>query len=249
MDDKIIEGFKKDFLAIKDKGFVPSNRIHDTGIGKTFEDLMQIVENNNHLADYKGILELKSKRVFSESMFTLFTKSPSFPKGVNSKIREKYGKPDQKFPGCKVVHSTVSALKFNTFLDKFGFKLEIDKTAEKISMSIKNLAKDEILEKDIYHRFSDLRKVIDEKCRYMAVIYADTKNENEKEFFHFTKAILLTGLTFSKFIGLVGQGIIVYDIRLGVYSSGKNAGKPHDHGSGFRVLKKNLNKVFQIQEV
>ena len=92
MYNKVIDGFKKDFLAIKNKGYVPSNRLHDTGIGKTFEDLMQIVENNNHLADYKGILELKSKRALSESMFTLFTKSPSFPKGVNSKIREKYGK-------------------------------------------------------------------------------------------------------------------------------------------------------------
>lgn len=249
MDSKVIEGFKKDFLTIKSKGFVPSNRTHDTGIGKTFEDLMQIVENNNHLADYKGILELKSKRVLSESMFTLFTKSPSFPKGVNSKIREKYGKPDKKFPGCKVVHSTVSTLKFNTFLEKYGFKLEIDKTAEKISMLIKDLAKDEILEKDIYHSFADLKNIIEEKCKYMTIIYADTKKRNGIEFFHFTKAILLTGLTFSKFIDLVEQGVIVYDIRLGVYSSGKNAGKPHDHGSGFRVLKKNLDKTFQIQEL
>ena len=249
MDSNVIEGFKKDFLAIKNRGFVPSNRLHDTGIGKTFEDLMQIVENNNHLADYKGILELKSKRSLSESMFTLFTKSPSFPKGVNSKIREKYGKPDKKFPDCKVVHSTISALKFNTFLEKYGFKIEIDKAAEKISMLIKDLAKDETIEKDIHHSFADLKNVIEEKCKYMAVIYADTKKENKTEYFHFTKAILLTGLTFSKFIELVEQGIIVYDIRLGVYSSGKNAGKPHDHGSGFRVLKRNLDKIFKVEEI
>ena len=56
-------------------------------------------------------------------------------------------------------------------------------------------------------------------------------------------------LTFSKFIDLVEQGIIVYDIRLGVYSSGKNAGKPHDHGSGFRVLKNNIPKVFKVEEI
>ena len=70
MDSKIIESFKKEFLLIKSKGFVPSKRIHDTGIGKTFEDLMNIVENNVKVADYKGFLELKSKRALSESMVT-----------------------------------------------------------------------------------------------------------------------------------------------------------------------------------
>ena len=70
-------------------------------------------------------------------------------------------------------------------------------------MLIKDLEKDEILEKGIYHSFADLKNVIEEKCKYMVVIYADTKKENETEFFHFTKAILLTGLTFSKFIDLV----------------------------------------------
>ena len=249
MDDHVLQGFKKDFLAIKEKGFVASNRSHDTGIGKTFEDLMLVTENNNHLPDYKGILELKSKRALSESMFTLFTKSPSFPKGVNSRIREKYGKPDQKFPNCKVVHSSIFGTKFNNFLGKYGFKIEVDNLAEKISMLVKNLATDEILEKDIYHSFSDLKAIIDSKCKYIAIIYADTKNETGTEFFHFTKAILLTGLDFSKFVNLIEKGIIVYDLRLGVYSSGKNAGKPHDHGSGFRVLKRHLNQVFQIQEL
>ena len=53
MEDKVLQGFKKDFLAIKEKGFVESHRKHNTGIGKTFEDLIGIVENNNALADYK----------------------------------------------------------------------------------------------------------------------------------------------------------------------------------------------------
>lgn len=62
MEDKVIEGFKKDFLTIKRQGWILSNRKHDTGIGNTFEDLIGTVENNNFLADYKNVLELKSKR-------------------------------------------------------------------------------------------------------------------------------------------------------------------------------------------
>ena len=83
MHDKVLASFKKDFLAIKQKGFVKSMRLHNTGIGKTFEELMEIHENNNQLADYQGILELKSNRALSESMVTIFTKAPTHPKGAN----------------------------------------------------------------------------------------------------------------------------------------------------------------------
>jgi len=55
MDAKVLQGFKKDFLVIKSKGFIESRRIHNTGIGKTFEDAIGIVENNSSLADYHKI--------------------------------------------------------------------------------------------------------------------------------------------------------------------------------------------------
>ena len=58
MDSKVTESFKRDFLVIKEKGWIESHRTHDTGIGKTFEGLIGIVENNNLLADYKDILEI-----------------------------------------------------------------------------------------------------------------------------------------------------------------------------------------------
>lgn len=56
-------------------------------------------------------------------------------------------------------------------------------------------------------------------------------------------------LTLEKFIVAVKEGVIVYDIRIGVYRSSKNKGKTHDHGSCFRVMKNNLNKVFDIEEI
>jgi hypothetical protein len=47
----------------------------------------------------------------------------------------------------------------------------------------------------------------------------------------------------------VKNGFIVYDIRLGVYRSGKMKGKPHDHGSGFRVAKRKIPCVFDVKEI
>src|SRR3989344_4021334 len=102
MDAKVLRGFKKDFSVIKSKGFIESHRTHNTGIGKTFEDLIGVVENNNALADYQDVLELKSSRELTESMVTLFTKKPSFPKGANSILREKFGQPDKPADGLQI---------------------------------------------------------------------------------------------------------------------------------------------------
>ena len=170
MDAKVLQGFKKDFSVIKSKGFIESHRTHNTGIGKTFEDVIGIVENNSSLADYQGILEIKSKRDLSKSMLTLFTKSPSNPKGANSYLREVYGHPDKN--NMKILHTTISATKFNTFFSKIGFKLEVDEKAEKIFILVKNLTTNKIIDNSIYYTFADLKQIIETKCEHIAFINA-----------------------------------------------------------------------------
>lgn len=249
MDKAVIEGFKRDFLAIKEKGFVASTRIHDTSIGKTFEDLVGIHENNNFLADYKDVLEIKSSRKFSASMMTLFTKSLSYPKGVNSMLCQRYGKPDEAFPNLRILHTTVSASDFNTFEKRYGFKLSVSEQLGLIYLVIKDLQTGKVEPVEPYFTFDDLRERVEKKCKKVAYVTAESKKESGKESFRFSKAVLLSGLTFQKFIDCAKNGLIVYDIRLGAYRSGKLKGKPHDHGSGFRVIKRNINKVFDMQEL
>jgi hypothetical protein len=247
MDAKVLQAFKKDFSLIKSKGFIESHRTHNTGIGKTFEDVMGIIENNSSLADYQGILEIKSKRDLSKSMLTLFTKAPSSPKDANSYLRETYGHSYKN--NRKILHTTISATKFNTFFSKIGFKLEVDEKAEKIFILVKDLKTDKILDNSIYYSFEDLKQIIATKCENIAFINADTKVENGKEYFFFKNATLLQDLTFQKFIQYLKEGLIVYDIRIGVYGMGANKGKTHDHGSGFRVLKNNIQRIFKIEEI
>ena len=49
-------------------------------------------------------------------------------------------------------------------------------------------------------------------------------------------------------IKLIDEGVIMYDIRIGSYSSGRNYGKAHDHGSGFRILEKNIHLLYENHE-
>lgn len=41
----------------------------------------------------------------------------------------------------------------------------------------------------------------------------------------------------------------MYDIRIGSYKSGKNYGKAHDHGSGFRIMESNIHLLFAHNEM
>lgn len=243
-----MQGFKRDFSAIKVRGFVKSNRKHNTGIGKTFEDLIGIYENNNQLADYQEVLELKSQRDLSESLVTLFTLVPTSPENVMIVIRDTYGTIDNEFSNRKIIHSTVSHSKFNSYKARFGFKLELDEKEEKLFLVIRNLSngKDENLQ--IYWDLEEIKKGVNGKCKFIAFIKAKTK-KNGDEYFHFTNAKILSGLTFQKFLDAIRGDIIVFDIRSGVYRSGKKKGQNHDHGPAFRIHKNAIDKVFDIEEI
>lgn len=36
----------------------------------------------------------------------------------------------------------------------------------------------------------------------------------------------------------------MFDIKIGVHNSGKNIGKTHDHGSGFRIKRSNFQNLY-----
>ena len=248
-EDEIIDNFKSEFQELKDKGWVSSNRFHDTGIGKTCEDLLGIAENNKGTADYKDLIEIKSVRELSKAMLTLFTKSPE-PRGINQKIKDNFGYPDLEFADINVLHTTFTGDKFNTCKGKFGFSLKIDRENKKIFIIIKNLEQDSIDNSiEAYYPFEILKKIIEEKCKYISFIVTEHKKENGTEYFKFNKAFLLSGLTFINFINLIEKGIIKYDFRLGAYKTGDKKGKKHDHGSGFRISKKDIEKVFNSEEI
>jgi len=242
----ILQKFKEDFKKVRKSGFIESHRTHNTGIGKTFEDLVNVVENSKQKVDYLDELELKSSRELSKSMVTLFTKAPSHPPQANTILRLKFGKEEK---GSKILHTTIPGNKFNTFLEEYGFKLEVKEREKKIYILIKDLRSNTLIDFVCYYTFEDLKKIIEEKCKNIIFVTAKIRKENGKEFFHFEKAVLLTGLTFDKFLKSIKEGDIFYDIRIGVYRTGKNKGKTHDHGSGFRIRKNSINDVFKISKI
>jgi hypothetical protein len=234
---------------IKKLGFVESNRSGDTGIGKTLEDLLGINENNIAGPDF-DIYELKSGRKDSSSMLTLFTKAP-MPKGSNKTLLEAFGYKQRNKQNQNQVHVTdymagqIHEHELSTrekelhvtidskSVNSVGLKLEVKGDGIYIANEKNVLA---------FYQECYLKDAFEKKYGKKAIhVLASSKKENGKEWFWFNEAYLLEGFSFEKFSKLVRDGVIKLDLRIGHYPDGR----PHDHGTGFRVLPKYRHECFE----
>ncbi|MGA2297208.1 MAG: MvaI/BcnI family restriction endonuclease, partial [FCB group bacterium] len=132
--DKIIAEFKR----IRNLEFVQSKRSNNTGIGKTFEDYLGVKENNKKDPDFENF-EVKSQRFLTGSKITLFTKAPSHPDGANNYLKEKYGTPIKSGSKVLKLHTSFFGDRFNTYLKRYGFKIEFNSRSKKLFLIVKDL--------------------------------------------------------------------------------------------------------------
>jgi len=240
--DEIVERLR----IIKGMNYVKTHRAGDAGIGKTLEDLLGITENN--VPGPNGeMVELKSARKNTKSMLSLFTKSPDPPK-ANSILLERFGYPLRHGKG---LHTTVNAISYNTLKGRIGFKIDIKQDQiELVSpvgrvFSLLNFVsgKKEEESKEIlgYWTKETLKQRFEEKMPRLLYVKADCQGNGTDEEFWYNEAWLLSGFDFDNFLDQLQEGTILVDIRIGQYSDGR----PHNHGTGFRVLPDKLDLCFE----
>jgi hypothetical protein len=240
------EEFVEKMKQIKKMGFIPTHRKGPTGIGKTLEDLLEIVENNIAGPDF-SIYELKSGRKDAASMLTLFTKTPQ-PRGAIKELLNAFGYPQRKSSidqrqltltgeelnksqvplKDKELHVTVGSTKPNSV----GLKLEIE-NGKIIIANNKEI--------EAYYDKETLKPAFEEKYHKLIYVLAESKIEKDREFFWYSETYLLEGFSFENFSNLVREGKLKVDLRIGHYPDGRL----HDHGTGFRILPKHLPECFE----
>lgn len=228
--NELIEKLKK----ISDMGWIKTHRVGNTGIGKTLEDLLGITENNIP-GPNSAMIELKSARKNASSMLTLFTKSP-LPTRANSLLLEKFGYASTKKQGTKRLETTVNALNFNIIKGRSGFKISIEE--DRINLITPS---NEIV---AYWDKETLKNSFERKLPKLLYVKAEVRGKGSDEEFWFNEAWLLSGFDFNNFVQLLKDGIILVDIRIGQYPDGR----PHDHGTGFRVFPDKLDLCFSHRE-
>jgi hypothetical protein len=222
--------------TVEKQGYIRTHRAGPTGIGKTLEDLLGIPENN--IPGPNGVMiELKTARKNAKSMITLFTKSP-LPKRANAALLKKYGYASRRGNNRKELHTTVTGTEYNRIKGRLGLKIGF----ETDRIVILGPPPDE--NEEGYYDREMLSQSFRRKLPRILFVKADSRGNGTGEEFWFNEGWLLSGFSFENFVRLLQSGDIVLDIRIGQYPNGR----PHDHGTGFRVKQSNLDLCFLQRE-
>lgn len=235
-----IDDFIMEFRKIKEMGWIQTHRSGPTGIGKTLEDLLGIPENNFDEPDF-GDYELKSCRINSQSMLTMFTRAPQ-PARANTYLRKKYGYSSNVYDNEeRVLHSTLSANRFTTITGSANM-LKIHCREDGIYIESQDTIE------NVFWRKETLKKCFEKKYKNKFVyVKALNRGTDSNEEFKFIEAIEVSGFNYDAFMSLLESGKIYVDLRIGQYHNGKNKGKTHDHGTGFRIREVDQPLLFKVQ--
>ena len=235
-----LDDFIREFNNICAMGWIRTHRSGPTGIGKTLEDLLGIVENNIDGPDF-GDYELKSCRLDSNSMLTIFTKTPQ-PKGAANTLRMTFGYASDAYGNDeKVLHSTLSADRFVNIANT-GRSLKVLCSPTKISI----IADDSI--EYAYWTREQLKLAFEKKYKGKFVYAkAHSRGSGSAEEFKFVEAYEVSGFDYDAFVSLLEQGKIYIDLRIGQYHGGEKDGQTHDHGTGFRIKENDQSLLFKVK--
>lgn len=240
-------------------GFVPNARHGNAGgIGNTLEDLLGIKENNLPIPN-AAEWELKTQRLNSSSLTTLFHIEPS-PRAIRFVplvLLPKYGWAHQedgkKYPKGEM--SFRQTIHGNSRSDR-GFKVVIDRNNRKILISFDAASVDPrhkdwlaLVKKRVglgdlnpqpYWGFDDLEHKAGTKLLNTFYVQAEVKKERKKEFYKYTKVMMLQKFSFEGFLQALEAGNILVDF---------DARTGHNHGTKFRMRQDCLPILYEKSTV
>jgi hypothetical protein len=253
--DELIQSLK-DIAAM---GWIENGRQgNHGGIGNTLEDLLGIEENNLPIPN-AAEWELKTQRIGTSSLTTLFhtEPSPTALKFVPSILLPNYGWPhkeaDKKYPATETsFRQTINGM---TRSDR-GFMVKIDREERKVLISFDSEAVDPRhsawlagvqkkiglgeLDPQPYWGFEDLEHKVGSKLNNCFFVQASTKKEDGIEYCRFERAMMLKGLDFEGFLQCLETSVILVDF---------DARTGHNHGTKFRIRQNSWPMLYREKKV
>jgi hypothetical protein len=236
-------------------GWVPNARHgNHGGIGNTLEDLLGIEENNLPIPN-AAEWELKTQRINTSSLTTLFHIEPS-PRAIGfvpKMLLPMYGWAHQedgkKYPKGEM--SFRQTIRGEIPSDR-GFKVVIDRKEKKVLISfdskkvvVKHKKWLESVKKRIglkelnpqpYWGFDDLEHKAGTKLLNSFYVQAEIKIVRKKEFYHYTKVMMLQKFNFDGFLKALDDGKVLVDF---------DARSGHNHGTKFRLRQDCLPMLYE----
>ena len=221
--------------TIAKKGYVKSVVNSDTGIGRTIKSLLGIKMNSSKSPDYKGI-ELKSFRDSRNNRKSLFGKTPDWELSKfksRVEILDAFGYWEK---GVFRLYNTIRG----TGRNAQGLILKIE---DKKDWLVENSDRPEIGDFLVW-KLETLRKELLKKHKETFWIRADSKIEDNNEYFHFTEVEHTKNPMIDKFEILVETGAITLDYPIKRMPDGKVI----DKGCNFKLKSNCLDLLFPPSE-
>lgn len=240
---------------ISEMGWVSNARKgNHGGIGNTLEDLLGIEENNLPIPN-AAEWELKAQRINSSSLTTLFHIEPS-PRAIRfvpQILLPKYGWA-HKEDGQKYAKGEMSFRQTIHGLNRSdrGFMVKVDRSEKKVLISfdakavdirhknwldsVKNKVGLKELDPQPYWGFDDLEHKAGTKLLNAFYVQAEVKVERKKEFYKYTKVMMLQKFNFEGFLKALEGGMILVDF---------DARTGHNHGTKFRMRQDALPMLYE----
>lgn len=226
---------KKELKIIDNKGYVPTIRAGNTGIGHTIQDQLGISENNDKFPDflYKfKPIELKSKRRLSTSRISFFTDTPIWEPLNALNILNNFGYMSNNRLS---LYCSMSVGR----ICKQGFVMDLNLTENKLFIIKNNYGK------ICYFNYSDLLKIMKKKINYLLLVIADNQIINSVEHFNYNEAWLYSNFKKKAFTDLLLNRKIIFDFRMHAQPSGLSA---RDHNLALRTHQKYLEILYEKKE-
>lgn len=236
-------------------GWIPNARKgNQGGIGNTLEDKLGIKENNLPIPN-AAEWELKTQRLNTSSLTTLFHTEPS-PRAIRfvpQILLPKYGwsheESGKKYPKGEM--SFRQTIHGSSRSDR-GFMVQINRTDRKVLISFDSKTVDERhkdwlksvkdrvglgeLNPQPYWGFDDLEHKAGTKLLNCFYVQADVKIERKKEFYKYSKVMMLQKFNFEGFLKAIEEAKILVDF---------DARTGHNHGTKFRMRQDCLPLLYE----
>lgn len=229
---------RKKFNDIKKLGLIPPLRRGSTGVGYTFETLLNKKEDSESRPDFYGI-ELKTKFGYSKSPLTLFH---CVPKRNNissiNYIFDKYSYKNFKNKDIMIFEREIYS---NKSLKKYGYDFKLFVNYFDQRLIIKSFFNNTFIEDVCYWDFKDLEKKLKIKLKYLAIIQAYPYRTNKKLYYKYLKMISYKLKDFLSFLKLIENDKIFVQFYL---KKSVNDDFIDNHGVSFRIYNDYINELF-----
>jgi hypothetical protein len=232
--DPVLREFLDRFDEIKARGWIDTLRAGDTGIGYTFESLLGIKENNDKIADYRGI-EIKCKlareRTPAGGKINLFQQGPAWRTSSSAWARlRRLGRPGAN--GLYACHSQIT-----TTANNIALKLAVQ-APERIIELIKDA---EVVGNWSY---DTLQKRLQEKHARAVFVKARSRSTPAGTQYSYDEVVYCERPKIDEFVRMVEAREIVFEFLM----SEKADGSVRNHGYPWRLNHEALiERLFSLQ--